>query len=140
MRVDKMTMANSVEARVPFLDQQLVEFAMALPPRMRTRGRSGKVLLKKAVAGLLPAEIVDRPKQGFVAPVAEWFRGDLGLRARRQIRESSLAERGLLDYDAIDRLWHAHRSGRGEWAFQLWSIYNVSAWYDLWVAGRHPAA
>jgi len=139
MRVDKMTMANSVEARVPFLDQELVEFAMALPPGMRTRGRSGKVLLKKAVAGLLPTEIIDRPKQGFVAPVAEWFRGDFGIRARAQILESSLAERGLLDYGAIDRLWKAHRSGRGEWAFQLWSIYNVSAWYDLWVAGRPQA-
>ncbi|HEV8601970.1 MAG TPA: asparagine synthase (glutamine-hydrolyzing) [Gaiellaceae bacterium] len=140
MRVDKMTMASSVEARVPFLDHELVRFAIALPPEMKVRGRSGKYLLKRAVRGLLPPEIVNRPKQGFSAPVSEWFRGGLGERARNQIRASSLAERGLLDYDAIDRLWRSHRAGRGDWAFQLWNVYNVSAWHDYWVAGRTPAA
>jgi asparagine synthase (glutamine-hydrolysing) len=136
MRVDRMTMANSVEARVPFLDQDVVEFAMALPRRLRAGRRSGKLLLKKAVSGLLPPEIVERPKQGFVPPVPEWFRGAFGERARREIRASSLAQRGLLDYDAIDRLWEAHRAGRGDWSVQLWNVYNVSAWHDYWVAGR----
>ena len=139
MRVDKMTMGNSVEARVPFLDAELVEFAIALPPEMKVRNGQGKYLLKKAVSGLLPPEIVNRPKQGFSAPVSEWFREDLGERARKEIRNSSLAERGLLDYDAIDDLWRAHRAGRGDWAFQLWNIYNVSAWHDYWIAGRVPA-
>jgi asparagine synthase (glutamine-hydrolysing) len=139
MRVDKMTMGNSVEARVPFLDSELVEFAIALPPEMKVRDGQGKYLLKKAVSGLLPPEIVNRPKQGFSAPVSEWFREDLGERARKEIRTSSLAERGLLDYDAIDDLWRAHRAGRGDWAFQLWNIYNVSAWHDYWIAGRVPA-
>ncbi|HEY7149569.1 MAG TPA: asparagine synthase (glutamine-hydrolyzing) [Gaiellaceae bacterium] len=139
MRVDKMTMRNSVEARVPFLDADLVEFAIALPPEMKVRDGQGKYLLKKAVSGLLPAEIIARPKQGFSAPVSEWFREGLGERARREIRASSLAERGLLDYDAIDDLWRAHRAGRGDWAFQLWNIYNVSAWHDYWIAGRVPA-
>ena len=138
MRVDKMTMANSVEARVPFLDRRLVEFALALPPELKVRNGQGKYLLKRAVAPLLPAEIVQRPKQGFSAPVSEWFRGALGERARRAIRESSLAERGLLDYEQVDRLWDAHRSGRGDWAFQLWNLYNVSVWHDLWVARRTP--
>jgi asparagine synthase (glutamine-hydrolysing) len=139
MRVDKITMASSVEARVPFLDADLVEFALALPPQMKVRNGTGKYLLKRAVSGLLPPEIVNRPKQGFSAPVSEWFREDLGERARREIRESSLAERGLLDYEAIDELWRAHRAGRGDWAFQLWNIYNVSAWHDYWVAGRVPS-
>ncbi len=139
MRVDKMTMANSIEARVPFLDRRLVEFALALPPDLKVRDGQGKYLLKKAVSPLLPAEIVQRPKQGFSAPVSEWFRGGLGERAQRSIRESSLADRGLLDYGQIDRLWDAHRSGRGEWAFQLWNLYNVSVWHDLWVARRTPA-
>jgi asparagine synthase (glutamine-hydrolysing) len=138
MRVDKMTMRNSVEARVPFLDVDLVEFAIALPPEMKVRNGQGKYLLKKAVSRLLPKEIIDRPKQGFSAPVSEWFREELGERARREIRSSSLAERGLLDYDAIDDLWRAHRAGRGDWAFQLWNIYNVSAWHDYWIAGRVP--
>jgi asparagine synthase (glutamine-hydrolysing) len=136
MRVDKMTMATSVEARVPFLDRELVEFALALPAEMKVRDGVGKWLLKQAVDGLLPGEIVHRPKQGFGAPVAEWFRGELGVRARREIRDSSLAERGLLDYERIDELWAAHRSGRADWSFQLWNLYNVSAWHDHWVAGR----
>jgi asparagine synthase (glutamine-hydrolysing) len=136
MRVDKMTMANSVEARVPFLDHEVVEFALALPPRMRVRNGEGKYLLKKAVEGIVPPEVINRTKQGFVAPVGDWLRGDTGERIREQIRTSSLAERGLLDYAAIDRLWDAHRAGRGDWSFQLWNIYNVSAWHDLWIAGR----
>jgi asparagine synthase (glutamine-hydrolysing) len=135
MRVDKMTMANSVEARVPFLDHELVEFAMALPPRLKVHRGLGKYILKKAVAGILPHEIVYRPKQGFGAPVAEWFRDDFGLRAQRQIRESSLAERGLLDYDLLDDLWAAHRGG-ANWAVHLWNVLNVSAWHDHWIAGR----
>jgi asparagine synthase (glutamine-hydrolysing) len=139
MRVDRMTMANSVEARVPFLDRDVVELAMALPPRLLATRRSGKLLLKRAVSRLLPPEIVNRRKQGFVAPVGEWFRGDLGLKAQQAIRESSLAERGLLEYGAIDRLWAQHRSGRADWAFQLWNVYNASVWHDLWIARRQPA-
>jgi asparagine synthase (glutamine-hydrolysing) len=136
MRVDKMTMATSVEARVPFLDRELVEFALALPADMKVRGGIGKWLLKRTVDRLLPSDIVHRKKQGFGAPVAEWFRADLGERAQREIRGSSLAERGLLDYARIDRLWAEHRSGRMDWSFQLWNLYNVSAWHDQWVAGR----
>ncbi len=133
MRVDKMTMATSVEARVPFLDRELVEFAIALPQRMKVRDGVGKWLLKQTVEGLLPSDIVHRPKQGFGAPVAEWFRGDLGTRAQREIRNSSLAGRGLLDYERIDELWDAHRRGHMDWSFQLWNLYNVSAWHDHWV-------
>jgi asparagine synthase (glutamine-hydrolysing) len=140
MRVDKMTMASSVEARVPFLDHELVEFALALPPRMKVRGGTGKWLLKRAVAAkLLPEHIVYRRKQGFGAPVAEWFRGALGYQAQHQIRGSALAERGLLDYDTVDAMWSAHRGGQVNWAFHLWNLYNVSAWYDHWVAKREPA-
>jgi asparagine synthase (glutamine-hydrolysing) len=136
MRVDKMTMATSVEARVPFLDRELVEFALALPMDMKVRGGVGKWLLKRTVDGLLPHDIVYRKKQGFGAPVNEWLRGDLGIRLQQEIRGSSLAERGLLDYARIDRLWDAHRRGQTDWSFQLWTLYNVSAWYDHWVAGR----
>ena len=71
---------------------------------MKVRDGVGKWLLKRTVEGLLPGEIVHRPKQGFGAPVAEWFRGDLGRRAQQEIRDSSLAERGLLDYARIDEL------------------------------------
>ena len=137
MRVDKMTMATSVEARVPFLDHELVEFALALPPEMKVRKGVGKYLLKRAVSrSLLPEDIVYRKKQGFGAPVAEWFQGDVGRRAEAQIEGSALRELGLLDYNEIRHMWQAHRSGPVNWAFHLWNLYNVSAWFDYWVAGR----
>ena len=135
MRVDKMLMATSVEGREPFLDHHLVEFAMALPPEQKVRGGVGKHILKRAVEDLLPHDLIYRQKQGFGAPVSEWFRGELGERAQREIKNSSLADRGLLDYDRIDEMWKAHRGGL-EWSFQLWNLYNVSAWHDYWVAGR----
>jgi asparagine synthase (glutamine-hydrolysing) len=139
MRVDKMTMATSVEARVPFLDHELVQFAIALPERHKVRDGVGKHLLKTAVDGLVPSELVWRRKQGFGAPVSEWFREELGEKVQREIRDSALTERGLIDYDHVDDLWAAHRSGQ-EWSFQLWNLYNVSAWYDHWVAGRELVA
>jgi asparagine synthase (glutamine-hydrolysing) len=138
MRVDKMTMATSVEARVPFLDHELVEFALALPAEMKVRDGVGKYLLKRAVSrSLLPEKIVYRPKQGFGAPVAEWFEGELGRQAQAEINASALRDRQLLDYTEIDRMWDAHRRGSANWGFHLWVLYNVSAWYDYWVAGRH---
>jgi asparagine synthase (glutamine-hydrolysing) len=139
MRVDKMTMATSVEARVPFLDHELVQFAIALPERYKVRDGVGKHLLKTAVDGLVPSDLVWRKKQGFGAPVSEWFREELGDRVQREIRESALAERGLIDYDHVDELWAGHRAGQ-EWSFQLWNLYNVSAWYDHWIAGRELVA
>lgn len=139
MRVDKMTMATSVEARVPFLDHELVQFAIALPERHKVRDGTGKHLLKKAVDGLVDSDLIWRRKQGFGAPVSEWFRAELGTKAQHEIRTSALAERGLIDYDHVDELWAAHRGGQ-EWSFQLWNLYNVSAWYDQWVAGRELVA
>ncbi len=85
---------------------------------------------------LLPPDIVYRKKQGFGAPVAEWFREDLGHRAEAEIEGSALRELGLLDYEEIRRMWAAHRRGPVNWAFHLWNLYNVSAWFDYWVAGR----
>ena len=139
MRVDKMTMATSVEARVPFLDHELVEFAMALPRSAKVQGSVGKALLKRAVRPIVGADVVDRPKQGFGAPVSEWFRGPLGDRAQELIKRSSLAERGLLDYDVIDELWTAHRGG-ANWGMHLWNVLNASAWHDQWIAQRESAA
>src|SRR5438552_18283449 len=137
MRVDKMTMATSVEARVPFLDHELVEFALALPPELKVRDGVGKYLLKRAVSrSLLPDGIVYRPKQGFGAPVAEWFQGELGRKAQAEINGSALRERGLLDYAEVDGMWETHRRRSVNWAFHLWVLYNVSAWYDYRVAGR----
>jgi asparagine synthase (glutamine-hydrolysing) len=139
MRLDKITMASSVEGREPFLDHHVVEFALALPPAMKYRRGVGKYVLKRAMTGVLPDAVLSRPKQGFGTPMEEWLRGEFGLEAQDVIRRSSLAERGLLNYDRIDAMFAAHRAGRGDWHKHLWNLYSVSAWHDRWIAGRPPA-
>ena len=136
MRLDRITMASSVEGRDPFLDHRLVEFVVALPPKMKYRDGNGKYVLKRAMRGTLPDEILDRRKQGFGTPMPEWLRGRFGELAEQTVRSSALRERRLLDMDQVVRLFAAHRAGRGDWSYHLWNLYSVSAWYDRWVAGR----
>jgi asparagine synthase (glutamine-hydrolysing) len=133
MRVDKITMSTSVEARVPFLDQDLVAFSMKLPLHMRLRGRTGKYLLKKALRGLLPDEIIDRPKMGFGAPVREWLTGPFGDYARDRLLGSST---GLLDLSVVRRLLDEHVERRANWSFHLWVLLNYVMWHDHWIRDR----
>jgi asparagine synthase (glutamine-hydrolysing) len=138
MRVDKLTMANSVEARVPFLDHELVELAMAMPVDEKIRGGVGKHVLKRAVSDLLPDDLVWRRKQGFGAPVSQWFRGPLGDQLSDRLDESAIHELGFLDREAVRDLVATHRSGRAERSFQLWNLLNLSVWFDHWIADRPP--
>jgi asparagine synthase (glutamine-hydrolysing) len=138
-RLDRIAMASSVEGREPFLDHRLVEFVMALPPEMKHRGGQGKHVLREAMRDTLPPEILARPKKGFGSPMAEWLAGPFGDQAHAAVRRSGLAERALLDYDVVDRLFAAHRRGRGDWSKHLWNLYCVSRWYDRWVGGTHGA-
>lgn len=135
MRVDKVSMASSIEARVPFLDHRLVEYTSWLPPEVRLAGGGTKPVLKQALRGLIPDWVIDRPKQGFSAPVKEWFRGPLAGYARRSIMDSSLRDRGYFDYARIDGMLEAHRSGRKNYDTLLWSVVNLSHWHDQWIAG-----
>jgi asparagine synthase (glutamine-hydrolysing) len=133
MRVDKITMATSVEARVPFLDHHLVEYAMSLPVELKIKGTSGKHILKQALEKILPADLLHRPKRGFGAPIREWFRGAGGETLSALIMNSSIRKRELFDYDFIVRLIDEHRRGAHDWSFQLWGLLNVSLWYDRWI-------
>jgi asparagine synthase (glutamine-hydrolysing) len=136
MRVDKLTMANAVEARVPFLDHELVELAMAMPASEKIRDGVGKHVLKRAVSDLLPNDLLWRPKQGFGTPVSQWFRGPLGKQLEERLARSHINELGILNRGAIAELLETHRSGRAERSFQLWNILNLSVWFDHWIAGE----
>jgi asparagine synthase (glutamine-hydrolysing) len=138
MRVDKITMATSVEARVPFLDHRLVELTMALPMASKVAGGVTKHLLKRACEGILPADVIHRPKVGFAAPMAEWLRGDFGRHAEATVLASPLTRDGLLDAGAIRPLFQRHRAG-GDTSLAIWTLYNLAAWFDRWVAGRRAA-
>lgn len=136
MRVDKMTMLSSVEARVPFLDHRLVELALALPMRLKFRGPETKHILKAAARELLPTEVLRRPKRGFDVPLAAWLREPpLGPWAEATVLGSSLFARNVFQRDEVTRILRAHRTGRADFGFQLWSLVNLCAWYDHWVAG-----
>jgi asparagine synthase (glutamine-hydrolysing) len=133
-RMDRISMASSVEGREPFLDHQLVELAIALPPHMKHRDGHGKHVVREAMRDSLPPAILARPKQGFGSPMEEWLRGDFGRHAQSAVHGSALAERQLIDYDVVERLFVAHRRGRGDWSKHLWNLYCVSRWYDRWIA------
>ncbi|MBC8030880.1 MAG: asparagine synthase (glutamine-hydrolyzing) [Pyrinomonadaceae bacterium] len=133
MRVDKMTMATSVEARVPFLDHHLVEYAMGLPVDLKIKGTSGKHILKQALEQVLPHELLYSRKRGFGAPIREWFRGPGGEMLSGMIMNSSMRRRDLFDYTFIARLMDEHRSGKRDWSFHLWALLNVSLWYERWI-------
>ncbi len=100
MRVDKITMATSVEARVPFLDHHLVEYALSLSRALKVEGRSGKHVLKRALEGVLPRDLLYRPKRGFGAPIRGWLRGGAGSRLidEHLLSDSPLRRRGFFDY------------------------------------------
>lgn len=133
MRVDKIGMSESLEARVPFLDHKLVEFSMDIPEDWKTRGGEPKYLLKKAVEGLIPDNIIYRKKMGFGAPMADWMRSDFGHAIRASVLASGLLRRGLLNVRYIEKLFDWHFRGRMDTSLYLWAIYNLTAWYDLWI-------
>jgi asparagine synthase (glutamine-hydrolysing) len=135
MRVDKMTMAASVEARVPFLDHKLVEFAMTIPRRMKYHNGETKHILKLALQGVVPERVLKRKKKGFGAPVSEWMLDRLGGFVEETLLNSPLRRRDLFDYGFIKQLLDEHRSGGVNYGFFLWSLLNLSLWYERWIEG-----
>jgi asparagine synthase (glutamine-hydrolysing) len=140
MRVDKIGMSESLEARVPFLDHHLVEFTMDIPEEWKVRGGVSKYLLKKAVQGLIPDEIINRKKMGFGAPMSEWLRSDFGHAVQTAIRSSGLMRRGIFNLEYIDKLFGWHYSGRSDCSIYIWNLYNCTAWYDYWVDRKKVGA
>ena len=127
MRVDKMSMGASLEARVPFLDHKFVELAMSIPTRIKIGDGRLKYLLKKTVRGLIPQELIDRPKQGFGVPVHEWFFGRLGERTRAEL-DRFCRDTGYFDRREVFRLIDA---GAG---VQVWYLLNFALWWRAYVA------
>ena len=136
MRVDKITMATGVEARVPFLDHHLVEYALSLSRALKVEGRSGKHVLKRALEGVLPRDLLYRPKRGFGAPIRGWLRGGVGRRLidGHLLSDSPLRRRGFFDYSSVARLAEEHRRESRDWSFHLWALLNFSLWYERWIS------
>jgi asparagine synthase (glutamine-hydrolysing) len=135
MRVDKMTMSVSIESRVPFLDHHLVDYSMDIPMADKVQGDVAKYLLKKAVEGLIPHEIIYRKKMGFGAPMAQWMRGDFGRYVKSRLLKSKLMDRGFFDRAYIQSLADDHMSNRRDSSLHLWTLFNLTEWYDYWIDG-----
>jgi asparagine synthase (glutamine-hydrolysing) len=131
-RVDRTTMAHGLEARVPFLDHRLVELAVRIPARQKIVRGEGKHILKRAMADLLPPEILRRPKKPFGVPLAPWLRGELAGFARETILSSRLRDRDLLDYSFVAKLLDEHQAGASR-EVEIWTLLTLCAWHDQWM-------
>ncbi len=135
-KVDRASMACSLEARAPLLDQRIFDYVWRLPLSEKIEGGTGKQLLRKVLERHVPAEMFDRPKQGFSVPIAEWLRGDLKEWAEELLDVEFLKRQGLFNYLEVRSLWRVHQSCRGANAQKIWTILMFQAWYKKWVSDR----
>lgn len=121
-KVDRASMAHSLEVRVPLLDHKFVEWVSGLPVSDKLRGQEGKYILKKALEPHLPKDVLYRPKMGFGVPLGKWFRGPLKQRLRTSLLEGGLAETGLFNHTYLEKMVNDHQSGLREYSAPLWSL------------------
>ena len=134
-KVDRMTMAHSIEARPPLLDHRLVEFAATVPPHLRYRDGTTKYLFKQAMRGVLPDAIINRRKQGFAVPLARWFRGPLFGYARDVLLSERSRARGVLNPVAVERQLQLHQRGR-DLDLRLWTMLSFELWCRRFLDGQ----
>ncbi len=133
-KVDRATMAYSLEARVPFLNYKFVEFVAQLDPALKQHGKTTKYLLKKLAERYLPQEIIYRPKQGFVMPLTQWLDGALKPKMEHALSENGLGKRGLFREGALQKVLKQHRAGRSNHAGRLWALTVLELWFDKYAA------
>jgi asparagine synthase (glutamine-hydrolysing) len=139
VKVDRASMANSLEVRAPFLDKELVEFLGRVPPRLKLRRFDTKYLLKRAMADRLPAGIAGRPKKGFGIPVAQWFKDDLREALQDELSPAVLRRQGIFEPASVQRLVREHLGGRRDHRKQLWTLFVFQLWQRRWLENAGPA-
>lgn len=133
IKADKMSMATSVELRVPFLDHKLVEFATSMPSKLKLRNGTGKYLLKKSVSKLLPKEIIHRKKRGFPVPIKAWFKGDFNEKATEMLLDTRTAKRGYFNTKQIEPLLKLHKEGKEDFSKLLFSLIVLESWHRVFI-------
>jgi asparagine synthase (glutamine-hydrolysing) len=138
-RGDKMSMAASVEARVPLLDHKLVEFAASLPPNLKLKGLARKYLLKKVARSWLPQGIIRRKKQGFPMPSSRWLRKQARPFLRDTLSSAALRQRGLFNLFTVEKLISEHEKGTADHGSLLWGLISVELWHRVFLDSRVSA-
>jgi asparagine synthase (glutamine-hydrolysing) len=133
VKVDIASMANSLEARSPFLDHKVIEFAASLPAELKLQGRETKSLLKKAAARLVPPEVIYRRKMGFGVPIGKWFRGEMKDFVREALLSQKSLERGIIRPDVIRKYVNEHTNAERDHAFQLWTLLMLELWFQRFI-------
>jgi asparagine synthase (glutamine-hydrolysing) len=139
MKQDRMSMAASVESRVPFLDHELVEFTASIPAKYATKGMAGKCILKSAVEDLLPHSIIYRRKMGFPTPWAYWLTGSSLDNIQSTLLEPRTLDRGLFRPEALQRLFNEHRSRHSDHGNRIWRLLNLELWFRVCLDGDRAA-
>ena len=136
MKQDQMSMACSIESRVPFLDHRFVEFAASVPPHMKLRGKHGKYIIKKAVEDLLPRSIIYRTKKGFPTPVTDWLMRDQAKAIREYLRDPDGVLAAYVNPVYLDDLLQKHDRGIHDATDRIWRLLNLQVWGDMYLTGR----
>jgi asparagine synthase (glutamine-hydrolysing) len=130
VKVDRAAMAVDLETRIPLLDHRIIEFAWSLPSSFKQNRNQGKWLLRQILYQYVPRALVDRPKRGFGAPIAEWLRGPLREWAEEFLGATRLRQEGFLEPRVIREKWQEHLSGKRDWSAGLWHVLMFQAWLD----------
>jgi asparagine synthase (glutamine-hydrolysing) len=139
-KVDRMSMAVSLEARVPLLDHKLVEFVATVPATLKLRGGLNKYLLRRHLGRHVPQPVARRKKQGFSVPVNAWLRGPLAPLVDDLLLDNRLRDRGIFDAPQVTQLWNEHRSGRRDHGHRIWSLVMLELWFRQFVDGSRGSA
>lgn len=129
VKADIASMANSLELRCPFLDHKLVEFAAGIPSYMKRNGSGGKIILKEAVQGLLPPEVLNKPKTGFGIPLSKWFRNELADLVKSNLLDQRSIDRGLFKQSFLKKMVSEHLDGKRDWSSRLWTFLMLELWF-----------
>ncbi len=132
-KVDRASMAVSLEARVPLLDHRVIEFAAHLPMNAKIRNGEGKWILKQVLAHYVPTHLTDRPKKGFGVPIEQWLRGPLREWAEHLLSKKRLQADGILNPALIRKRWEEHLTEKWNWQYSLWGVLMFQAWQERWM-------
>ena len=133
VKTDRNSMSYSLEVRAPFLDYKLVDYVNSLPLKFKLKGNKSKYILKKLMKGKIPDKILNRKKQGFALPVAEWLRDDLKEFCDETLSRKNMDKIGLFNYGYIEKLKQEHFSKKNNHKQKLWAILVFTLWYHRWV-------